>query len=102
MNNKDLAEEYLDKGDAWAQKQSAALMLEESKTAVLSQMKKKTGFEADNKAEREVKASEEWSAYIHKMVGARTEANKAKVQMEYARMKWMEQQSFEATERKML
>ena len=50
-------------------------------------------------AEREVKASEEWDAYIKVMVEARTQANLARVKMEWTRMKFQEWSSENANKR---
>jgi len=84
---------------AWVNADAAARLLEETKTAVLAQRMKALGDIPAAHAEREVKSSEEWSDFIRKMVAARTEANLKKVQLEYLRMQFSEQQSFEATQR---
>lgn len=83
----------------WCEKDGAARMLEECKTAVLAQRMKAMGDKPAAHAERDVKASEEWSDYIRKMVDARTAANLAKVRLEYVRMKAMEIQSADANRR---
>ena len=87
----------------------AAKMLEESKTAVLSQMIMSVIREAEgmahNQAERQVKASNEWHDYIHQMVEARSEANLKKVQLDYIKMQFTEWQMNTASardERKMM
>ena len=46
-----------------------------------------------------MKASPEWSDFIKKMVDARTQANLAKVKMEFLRVRAMEWQSENATRR---
>jgi hypothetical protein len=83
----------------WVQKDAAASLIEETKTAFLSQKMKGLGDMPVAHAEREVKASEEWGEYIKSMVDARTAANLAKVKMEYYRMRFMEWQSENATRR---
>lgn len=83
----------------WVEKDAAARLLEETKTAVLSQMIGRQGDMAYNQAERNVKASEEWRDFIEKMVRAKEAANMAKVKMEYIRMKFNEWQSAEANNR---
>ncbi len=87
----------------------AAKMLEESKTATLSQMIQNVIKDAEgmahNQAERQVKASEDWQEYIHKMVEARAEANLKKIQLDYIRMQFTEWQMNMASardERKMM
>lgn len=52
-----------------------------------------------NRAETQVKASDEWHEYIETMVAARKEANLAKVNLEYIRMKYMSAQSSDASQR---
>jgi putative sterol carrier protein len=83
----------------WVQKDSAASLLEETKTAVLAQRMKALGDMPVAHAEREVKASPDWLEFIKGMVDARTAANLAKVRMEYTKMKVMEWQSENATRR---
>lgn len=83
----------------WVEKDGAARLLEESKTAVLAQKMKALGDKPAAHAERDVKASEEWADYIKKMVDARTAANLAKVRTDYMRMKFSEWISMDATRR---
>ena len=83
----------------WTQLDAAAHMLEESKSAVLSQKMIALGDMPVSKAEMQVKASLDWIDFIGKMVEARRAANLKKVQMEYIRMKFSEWQSKEATAR---
>ncbi|MEQ9634642.1 MAG: hypothetical protein RLW68_01010 [Devosia marina] len=83
----------------WVTLDGAARMLEESKTAVQSQMMKALGDKPAAHAERDVKASPEWHDYIQKMVDARSQANLKKVQLEFLRMKFSEFQSDNANRR---
>lgn len=83
----------------WVQKDGAARMLEENKTAVLSQRMNALGEMPTSKAERLVKASDEWALYLESMVGARTAANLAKVKMKYVEMMYFEHQSQNASRR---
>lgn len=93
------SEQYRVAAKAWVELDGAARLLEETKTAVLSQKMKALGDIPAAHSEREVKASEEWSAFIKGMVDARTAANLAKVRMEWTRMKFMEWNSENATRR---
>lgn len=99
LSNQPLSEQYYHAAKKWAEAHAKASMLEESKTAVLSQLMNKCGDVPVSHAEKEVKASEEWSKYLADMVKAREQANLAKVEMAYIDMKFHEQQSYEATER---
>ena len=83
----------------WVELDGAARLLEETKTAVLSQKMKQLGDKPAAHAERDVKASPEWIDFIEKMVKARTEANLARVKMDYVRMKFSEWQASDATAR---
>lgn len=83
----------------WIQLDAAANLLEETKSAVLSQKMAALGDMPVSKAELQVKASDEWRDFVSKMVEARSAANLKKVQMEYIRMQFSEWQSKEATAR---
>lgn len=98
-NNLPPSEQYRLAAKAWVELDGAARLLEETKTAVLSQKQKAMGDIPAAHSEREVKASEEWMAFIKGMVEARTAANMAKVRMEWCRMRFMEWQSENATKR---
>ena len=99
VQDRPISEEYRIVAKQWVDADNAARMLEESKTAVLSQKMAEQGDMPVSSAERNVKASPEWYEFIEKMVTARTTANRLKVQLEYIRMKSSEHQSFEATKR---
>lgn len=98
-HNRPISEQYRLVAKDWVDADSAARMLEETKTAVLAQKMKALGDMPAAHSEREVKASIEWAGFIEKMVKARTAANLKKVQLEYIRMQFNEFQSFEATKR---
>lgn len=87
----------------FVQHDKAARLLEECKTATLSQKIqdhiKKNGDMPHNQAEREVKASKDWHDYLHEMVHERSEANKNKVHLEIIRMQFTEWQMNTATAR---
>lgn len=99
ISNNILSEQYRLAAKDWVELDAAASLLEETKSAVLSQKMATCGDVAVNRAEQQVKASPEWSAHIMKMVDARRKANLAKVKLEWIRMRFSEQQSFEATKR---
>lgn len=98
-----LSEQYRLAAKEWCQFDAAANLLEESKSAVLSQMINKQ-FQNDpkialNRAETNAKGSQVWMEYITKMVKAREEANLAKIKVKWIEMRFSEQQSAEATAR---
>lgn len=99
MSNQPLSEQYRIVGKEWAAADGAARMLEETKTAVLSQMKMRLGDIPDNRAEKQVKASDEWHDFVSRMVNAREHANLKKVQLEYIKMKSFEWQAHNANSR---
>lgn len=83
----------------WVDADSAATLLEDTKSAVLAGRVQAHSDLAINKAEAIVKSSPEWKDHIGKIVAARKAANRLKVQMEYLRMKFSEWQSEEANKR---
>ncbi len=93
------SEQYRIAAKDWVEKDAAARLLEESKTAVLAQRMKNLGDMPTSHAERDIKASKEWHEWIASMVNAKTAANLAKVKMEYVKMKFHEWQSAEANKR---
>ena len=98
-SNQPMSEQFRICAKAWADAEAAASLLEESKSAVLAQRMAALGDVPINRAERDVKSSEEWGDYIKKMCDARANANLAKVKLEFIRMKFHEQNSHEATRR---
>jgi len=94
------SEQYRLAAKDWVGKDAAARLLQETKTAVLSQYIQAEGDKAHNKAERDVKASDKWHDFITKMVDARTASNLAKANLKYLDMKYFEHQSANATRRK--
>jgi hypothetical protein len=99
MSNQPLSEQYRLAAKAWVSLDSAASLLEETKSAVLSQRMTALGTMPVSKAEMTVKASAEWYEHVTKIVAAREAANLAKVKLEWLRMKFSEWQSAEATKR---
>lgn len=97
--NAPLSEQFRLAAKDWVDKDSAASMLEETKSAVLSQRMAALGDMAVSKAELQVKASLEWREFVEGMVRARTSANLAKVKLEWIRLKFNEWQSEAATKR---
>lgn len=97
--NAPLSEQFRLAAKDWVDKDSAASMLEETKSAVLSQRMAALGDMAVSKAELQVKASPEWREFVEGMVRARTSANLAKVKLEWIRLKFNEWQSEAATKR---
>src|SRR5580692_4794300 len=98
-DNAPISEQYRLIAKKYVDADSAANMLEECKGAFLAKMMAARGDMAVSKAEMQVKASDEWSDYIGKMVRAGEQAALLKAQLEYIRMRHSEQQSAEATAR---
>lgn len=99
MSNRSLSEQFRIFAKDWVDKDAAASMLEETKSAVLAQRMGALGDIPVNRAEQIVKGSQEWHDWIAGMVNARTAANLAKVKLEWVRMRFNEWQSEEATKR---
>lgn len=97
--NHPISEQYRLIAKDWVEKDSAASLLEETKSAVLSQMMARLGDIPVSHAERTVKSSDEWMDFVTKMVRAREAANLAKVRCEFIKMKFSEWQSANANRR---
>ncbi len=93
------ADRYREMGEDWADKEAAAQLLEDSKSAVMAQWQTELGDLPVNRAEQTVKASARWRGYIQDTVNARKAANLAKVRLEATKMKAMEYQAKEANNR---
>ena len=94
-----ISERYRVAAKEWVDLDHAARLMEETKSAVLSQKMASLGDMPVSKAELFVKASPEWHEFVTKLVDARTAANLKKVEVEWIKMRFSEQQSREATER---
>ena len=99
MSNQPISEEYRVVAKQWVDAEAAASLLEDTKSAVLAQKMAALGDMPVSKAEMQVKASNDWTDFIEKMVEARKRANLLKVQLEYIRMRSSEWSSFEASKR---
>ena len=99
MSNLPISEQYRIAAKQWNDMDAAARLLENTKSAVLSQMMKRQGDKPAAHAERDAKASEEWMDFVTKETEARTAANLAKVKLEYVKMKFHEWQSANADKR---
>lgn len=97
--NLPISEQYRLVAKRWVDAEAAASVLEDTKSAVLSQKMVSLGDMPVSKAEMQVKASTDWVSHVNSIVDARKNANLLKVQLEYLRMKSGEQSSYEATRR---
>ena len=94
-----LSEQFRIVAKAYVDADSAASLLEETKSAVLARMMLSLGDMPVSRAEMQTKASPEWVEFVTNMVKAREKAAFLKVKMEYIRMKFSEWQSIEASKR---
>src|SRR5258705_4202398 len=103
ISNQPISEQFRVVAKSWVEADEAASLLEETKSAVLSDMIGKViGYNIGmpfNKAELAAKSSDEYKEFITEMVKLRSKANLLKVKLEYIRMRFSEQQSHEATAR---
>jgi hypothetical protein len=98
-DNQPISEQFRIVAKEFVDADSAADLLEEMKSATLSQRMQALGDMPVSKAEMTVKASQQWADYIDGMTAARKRANMLKMKLEYIRMRFSEQQSYEATRR---
>ncbi len=99
MSNLPVSEQYRLAALRWNAADGAARMLEECRSAVLSQMMMKLGEIPVTKAEMLAKGSPEWDEYNRSMVKSREKANELKIEAEFLKMKFWEQQGHEASKR---
>lgn len=98
-NARPQSELYREAAMRWADLDAAARMLEEGKSAVLAQRMALLGDMPVSKAEQQVKASEFWADYIKRMVNTKTQANKAKIEVEFVKMQHWEKTQDRADQR---
>lgn len=98
-SNAPISEQYRLASLKWVKANAAADLLEETKSAVLSQKMAALGDIPVSHAERAVKSSSEWQEHIEKIVDARREANELKVEADFLRMKFYEWQAEGANRR---
>lgn len=83
----------------WVELDGAARLLEESKSAVMSQLLQDMADMPVSRAEIAVRASAQWIDYVNRMVAARTAANTKKIEVEFLKMRFAEWNSSEANSR---
>jgi hypothetical protein len=102
-NTRPQSELYREAYERWVSLDAKARMLEDTKSIFFSQLC--TDFAGDfpgysvAKVEQKVKASDRYEQFVRSMVDSRTEANKAKVSVEVARMRYWESTQDRADER---
>ena len=99
MSNLPISEQYRLTAKEWVEADAAASLLEETKTAVLSQHMAAMGDMPVSKAELAVKSTSDWHNYLTEMVEARKKVNLLKVKLKWVEMRFAEFQSAEATKR---
>ena len=97
--NAPISELYRLAAEDWVRLDGAARLLEETKTAVLSQRMAALGDLPVSRAELAVKSTDEWKEFVTSMVEARTAANEKKIEVEYLKMRFAEWNSSEANAR---
>jgi len=97
--NAPISELYRLAAEDWVKLDGAARLLEETKTAVLSQMMASLGDMPVSRAELTVKSTDDWKEFVTEMVKARTAANEKKIEVEYLKMRFAEWNSNEANAR---
>lgn len=94
----DLTERYRKVAKEFAELNSAASLMEESKSLCLAERMNMLDDDLSiAKREMMVKASPEWKDYIKSMVDLRTQANLKKAELEWIKMRFQEMMSEQAT-----
>jgi CTP:molybdopterin cytidylyltransferase MocA len=99
VSNEPISEQFRIVAKEWVDADSSASLLEEMKSATLSQWMIELGDMPVSKAEMQVKGSERWKTYIESMAEARKRANELKLKLEWLRMRFQEWNSEAATRR---
>ena len=103
QHNYPISERFRIVAKQWVEADEAASLMEETKTAVLSEMINNViSYDISmpfNKAELAAKSSDEYKEFITTMVKFRSKANLLKVKMRYIEMQFSEWQSHEANVR---
>jgi hypothetical protein len=99
MSNEALSEQYRIVSKEWVDADAAANLLEEMKSASLSQWMLELGDMPVSKAEMQVKGSQQWKEYIEAMCAARKRANLLRAKKEWIQMRFQEWNSEAATRR---
>lgn len=102
-NKRPQSEIYREAANRWADLDSAARLLEDTKSAVFSQRVAECLRDFPHyslsKAEQTIKGSDFWLEYLDKTVRARTQANKAKIEVDVVKMRYWEETQDRADER---
>lgn len=97
--SKPISEVWYSAASTWVEAEAAANLLEETRGAVFAQMCAQHTGVPTSRAEMLAKASPEWEDHVKKIAAAREAANRAKIKVEYVRMRFWERNSQEANER---
>ena len=101
-DNRSWADQFRAQGEKWSDLESAASLLENMKSVVMAQKQSALGDIPVSHAEKTVKASAEGEEYVRSCEEARHQANLAKIELEYMRMKFQEWSSDQANQRQEL
>lgn len=99
ISNAPLSEQFRIAAKRWLDLDAAANILEDTKSAIFSQKVSALGDMPVSRAEHIIKASPEWSAHLYKIAEARKKASEARINLDYIKMRFSEQISYEATAR---
>ena len=100
VSERPISEEFRVVAKQWVDADAAASLLEDTKSAMFSQLVLGSADTSIARAEHTARASEAYREHIAKMTEARRAANLLKVQMKYIEMRYGEWQSRDANARK--
>jgi len=98
-NNLPLSEQYRLVALKWVDAEAAKDILDETKSSVFAEKCLALGDMPVSKAEMRVRGSKDWQEHLDKIVAARREANRLKMQLKYIEMRHREWISANATNR---
>jgi len=100
LDNRPHSELVREAGENWADLESAAELLENSKSSILSEWMVELGADmAISRAEATIKAQPRWKELLQQITEARRLANRARISYEYEKMRFSEWNNSEANRR---
>ena len=101
-DNRSWADRFRAQGEKWADLHNAAQLLDDMKGVVFAQkvnaLLANDPKMAVNRAENEIKSSDDWEEYVRSCVAASHQDNLAKIELEFMKMKLQEYQGQQANE----
>lgn len=100
-SNEPISDQWYQAANRWVDAESAANLLEETRSAIFSQMTLRQTASSVAARELMARGSDDWMNHVQKIADARRHANKLKIECDFLKMKYFEAAGQAATERTM-